>query len=115
MPLTTSSTSSGPSSQRSSCRYRLLGCSFEDIAQAAQRHDRDPGALQVLSDAVNVNLERIGRRVVSQRKDVLMQRGLRNGAARPRKQDFEHGVLLRAEREQLAVEPEGPRDAVVFE
>src|SRR4051794_39988377 len=104
MPLTASSTSSGPSSQRSSWRYRLLGCSFEDIAQAAQGHDGDPGALQVLSYAMDVDLECVGRRLVPEREDMLMQRGFRNRAAGPGKQHFEHGMLLRAQGEQLAVE-----------
>src|SRR2546421_6662306 len=100
--LMLTSSASGISSQPRSCTRRLLSMALpQKIAQAAQRNDRGVAVLELLAQARDVNLNRIGRGAVLHGEQAIGQRLLAQGLAELGDQRLQHRMFARREREGL--------------
>src|SRR5512133_3289293 len=77
---------------------RCAGLGFHQIAQASYGPYRDAGVLQLLADAVHVNLYRVGADVFVPLVEAAHHRVLAHDATRSCSEDFTHRELACRER-----------------
>src|SRR5450631_3209532 len=112
--LAMSSATSGISNQRSSCR-RKLSIGFEDIAEATQGHYRNASRVEMLAQAVDVDLDNVGAGRRVHREHAFVQQRLADHLAHSHQQHLQDGVLLRTELQATTLDPEQTAAAFVLE
>src|SRR5882762_1230590 len=108
------STRSGTSTQRNSWVRRLLSLmALQKIAQSSQVDDRGIARIELLAQAVNVDLDRLRSDIVVDRADAVGERLLADRLAAARHQHFQYRVFARGQRQRPAAYGKGARIAVV--